>query len=266
MDTENNTTRGNRSTYLWGTVTVLLAAALCAQTYVTYRMYTANMRQAQGVTTTQPADARATPQNSMPLVAQAQPQDKDADDSVADDKTLRSSAIDALKAPSANPQKGLGRSQMGGISINGGSPLIQMFGQNDPFEDMARLRQMMDQMSQGFFSSGVGPSSQMGFGGMTTDDLMGSTESFLDKDGNYVVKLDLPGYDKSDIKAMINDDTLVISAKKNATVKNTSKNALRRSHESSQFQSSFMLPQQVDPKKMKIDYDKGVLTVTVPTA
>ena len=265
METESKTDTMWRSTRLWGVVTILLGAALCVQSYFIYALYQGSMRHGQLASWEQDG---GTPQSARQTNAGVTAQQKnEADDAVVDDdKTLKSSTIAALAAPKHKIDKGQGQAMIGGggIAINGGSPLIQLFGQNDPFDDMAQMRKMMDQMTRGAFGGSFGRGFASVAGGIDDDAVVGANEAFVDKDGNYVVKLDLPGYDKSEIKATINDDTLVISARKNAQTKNSSKNVQRNRFESRQFQSSYMLPGQIDQKKMKITYENGLLTVTVP--
>lgn len=174
--------------------------------------------------------------------------------------------MDALKVPGNSPNGTPGNAAGGSISISGGSPLIQMFGQKDPFEDMARMREMVDRMFGMDAADPFGWSAPVLGGKGFGRHMLEPGDASFDKDGNYVVKLELPGYDKSEIKATVNDDTLVISAKKNASAKNMSKNSMVRSFDGRQFQSMHMLPGPADHRKMKVDYENGILTVTVPMA
>lgn len=165
-----------------------------------------------------------------------------------------------------------------GNSLNQPGVNINMFGSprglgRDPFEELERMQQMMDQMMGGFghrgsMLSGPSPRSSFrsgfgrGFGGFSS-----SGPSIRSDQNNYVIQLKIPGLDKSDIKTEVRNGMLTISGVQKSTVDNSNgNNLIARSQSYSQFQNSFSLPGPVDSEKMKVDYSNNTLTITIPKA
>ncbi|WP_029897796.1 Hsp20/alpha crystallin family protein [Desulfohalovibrio reitneri] len=86
------------------------------------------------------------------------------------------------------------------------------------------------------------------------------------KDGEYVVTAELPGVDEKDISLDLSGDNLVLTAKKDQEKKEEDKEGgyyrVERSYGS--FRRVFTLPADVDRENIKANYDKGVLTITMP--
>ncbi|HIE11660.1 MAG TPA: Hsp20/alpha crystallin family protein [Kiritimatiellae bacterium] len=82
----------------------------------------------------------------------------------------------------------------------------------------------------------------------------------------YVVTVDIPGVDKSDIKVELSDRTLTISGSRKSTKKSQGRNFLRMEREYGRFTRQILLPGPVDPRGMEANYTNGVLTIVVPKA
>jgi HSP20 family protein len=82
----------------------------------------------------------------------------------------------------------------------------------------------------------------------------------------YVVKAELPGIDKKDVKITCNDGVLSITGerKQEKEVKNRKYHRIERSYGS--FMRSFTLPVEVDDKKIVAEQKDGVLFVHLPKA
>jgi HSP20 family protein len=82
----------------------------------------------------------------------------------------------------------------------------------------------------------------------------------------YLVKAEIPGVNKEDIKVAINGNQVSLSAEikdeKNANAGNTG--ALRSERYYGQLQRSFTLPQEVDDDQAEARYENGVLQLTLP--
>ena len=134
-------------------------------------------------------------------------------------------------------------------------------GIGDPFQEFRSMRQQMDQMFNGSF----------GRFRQTPDfeDLWGGT-SFApsmdveEKGGNYVVRMDIPGADKSNISVNLDDRQLVVSGKVDEMIEKQGKNQLRKERRSGEFKRALTLPGPVKADKMEAKYENGVLTITVP--
>lgn len=77
----------------------------------------------------------------------------------------------------------------------------------------------------------------------------------------YLLEVAAPGIAKEDIKLRIEEDHIVISAD---TETRTDTKYKRREFDYSKFTRRFKLKDDIDTKKIKAQYDLGVLTVTLP--
>jgi HSP20 family protein len=86
----------------------------------------------------------------------------------------------------------------------------------------------------------------------------------VEKDGEFVMTMDVPGMDPKDVEVTLTDDSITIRGEM-AEEKEEEKEAYRlseRRHGS--FVRSFTLPPTVDPEKITASYEKGVLTLVMP--
>ncbi|MBI3005155.1 MAG: Hsp20/alpha crystallin family protein [Ignavibacteriales bacterium] len=87
-----------------------------------------------------------------------------------------------------------------------------------------------------------------------------------EQENEYVVKAELPGVSKDDVKITVESNILTIHGEKKqeATVKGDNYQRVERSYGS--FQRSFKLPETVKTEKIDASYKDGVLTITLPKA
>ena len=85
-----------------------------------------------------------------------------------------------------------------------------------------------------------------------------------DGEDKLVVKAELPGMEKDDVDVELADAVLTISGKKSEDKEDTEDQCTVRERRFGSFQRSFTLPDNIVADKIKADFDKGVLTVTVP--
>lgn len=84
----------------------------------------------------------------------------------------------------------------------------------------------------------------------------GSDEYDLyEKDGEFVLSVEMPGFEREEIDAAWNDGRLTIAAKHDAD-----RREKRRS-----FRRSFRLPKEIEPDEIRARYQNGVLDVYLPT-
>ncbi|OFA04947.1 Hsp20/alpha crystallin family protein [Duganella sp. HH101] len=128
----------------------------------------------------------------------------------------------------------------------------------DPFRDIARFDPFrdMDEMFRDFAPSvwrnaDVAPRMRMD---------VSETEK------EYLVKAEIPGVQKEDIKVAINGNQVSLSAEiKDEQPASTGKSgALRSERYYGQLQRSFTLPQDVDDDQAEARYENGVLHLTLP--
>jgi HSP20 family molecular chaperone IbpA len=96
---------------------------------------------------------------------------------------------------------------------------------------------------------------------LPTNDLMKTDVSENEK--NYVFTVDLPGYDKKNIKISLDDGYLTLAAEKKSETETKEKNFLRKERFEGQTSRCFYVGN-VDEKLINASYENGVLTVNVP--
>ncbi len=87
-----------------------------------------------------------------------------------------------------------------------------------------------------------------------------------DKDGNYMIEMELPGYAKEDIKADLKDGYLTITASKNETKeeKDAKGNCIRKERYTGTCNRSFYVGEQVTQDDIHASFKDGVLSLQVP--
>ena len=87
-----------------------------------------------------------------------------------------------------------------------------------------------------------------------------------EKDNNYILDMDLPGYEKEDIKAQLKDGYLTITAQKNSSneEKNEKGNYIRRERYCGKCSRSFYVGDSIKEEDIKANFNNGILELTFP--
>ncbi|QAT50385.1 Hsp20/alpha crystallin family protein [Caproiciproducens sp. NJN-50] len=85
----------------------------------------------------------------------------------------------------------------------------------------------------------------------------------LDKGDRYVLKADLPGFQKQEINISVEGDRLVLSAEHKEEGNENKKNYLRRERRYGAFSRSFDISG-IDPGRINASYQNGVLELELP--
>ena len=87
-----------------------------------------------------------------------------------------------------------------------------------------------------------------------------------EKDGNYMLDMELPGCRKEDIHLELNDGYLNVSASRNTNKeeKDDKGNLIRQERYSGSFSRSFYVGENVKEEDIKASYDNGELKITFP--
>lgn len=87
----------------------------------------------------------------------------------------------------------------------------------------------------------------------------------MEKDGNYQLEAELPGFNKEDIHIDLKDDVLTISASHNEEKSEEDKETryIRKERHTASYSRSFRVAN-VLPEDIKARYENGVLEVTFP--
>ena len=84
-----------------------------------------------------------------------------------------------------------------------------------------------------------------------------------EKDGNYHIEIDIPGFDKNEISVECENGYLTITAEKNEENEDENKNYIRRERTYGKYQRSFYLGD-VDEEAIKAEFKHGILKIHVP--
>ena len=84
-----------------------------------------------------------------------------------------------------------------------------------------------------------------------------------EKDGDYHIEMDIPGYDKKDIIIEADNGYLTITAEKQNNENDEEKNYIRRERTYGKYQRSFYLGD-LETDLVKAEFKDGILKITVP--
>ncbi len=86
----------------------------------------------------------------------------------------------------------------------------------------------------------------------------------LEKDGNLVLRAELPGMTEKQIDLKLEGDTLILKGERKMESEDKKKNYHRVESFYGSFTRTFRLPETVDTDKINAEYKNGMLTVTLP--
>jgi HSP20 family protein len=95
-------------------------------------------------------------------------------------------------------------------------------------------------------------------------DLMTPDTDMMETEKEYIVAVDLPGFQKKDIKINYEDNRLIIKGSRKEETKEEEKDYLHRERYFGEFIRSLTLPTKIKEDKIKASFKDGVLTVTAP--
>lgn len=86
----------------------------------------------------------------------------------------------------------------------------------------------------------------------------------LNKDGNLILRMEIPGVDEKNIDLKIEGSVLTIKGERKNTLESEGYNFHQVESSYGTFSRSFTLPETVDPDKISAQYRNGVLMITLP--
>lgn len=125
----------------------------------------------------------------------------------------------------------------------------------DPFAEMERL---LDRMNRQFDEFGDWDPTETGERGASTP------TDLVEHDDEFVVTVDLPGFEKDDVEIRVADHTLRIAADRDESASEEEEAYLRRERRRRSVRESVRLPDEVDKEAVSARMRNGVLTVTLP--
>lgn len=127
----------------------------------------------------------------------------------------------------------------------------------EPFRELSGFQDEMNQLFEDFF--GRMPTRKMFSEGFWAP-LMDIEET---KD-DILVKAELPGMKKEEVKIQINNDVLSITGERKREEETREKTYHRIERAYGKFQRMIRLPTEVDASKVKATFENGVLTIRLP--
>ncbi len=85
-----------------------------------------------------------------------------------------------------------------------------------------------------------------------------------EKDNEYLVKVELPGVNKNDVKITLESNVLTLSGEKKHEKEEKKENYHRIERSYGNFQRSFTLPSTVISDKINAEYRDGILMISLP--
>lgn len=85
-----------------------------------------------------------------------------------------------------------------------------------------------------------------------------------DQDDKIVIKAELPGVDKKDLHVDLKDNILSLEGERNSEKEVKEENYYRKERVYGKFARSFVLPNGVEPEKIKAEFKDGVLNIEIP--
>jgi len=139
----------------------------------------------------------------------------------------------------------------------------------DPFEEIRRLESEIDEIFSQFWRSAKPrfalPRSKGGeIQSAETSIAFAPSVDVIEKENEIVVKADLPGIDKKDIKIKVEPDAVVISGEVKKEKKEKEENYYIEERVYGSFYRAIPLPSEVDPEKAQAKFENGVLEIVLP--
>ncbi len=131
----------------------------------------------------------------------------------------------------------------------------------NPFREFQQVQQDLQKVFGQFNTSFIGDPR---FTGVFDDFSLSPSLDFEEKDGRYIIKINLPGAENSKINVTTEGNMLTVEAETNQEDSDSAGNFFRRERFTGRFERSIKLPDDADTGKLKTQFDDGVLTITIP--
>jgi HSP20 family protein len=126
--------------------------------------------------------------------------------------------------------------------------------------DMLNIQREINRMFDSLFEGGMQDSTDL-----PTSSWSPSLD-IAENDNAYVVKVELPGVNKDDVRITMQENVLTIRGEKKQEKESKGSNFHRTERSYGAFQRSFSLLSSVKSEKIEAAYNDGILTVTLPKA
>ena len=132
----------------------------------------------------------------------------------------------------------------------------------NPFEEMERfferLSRQFDEATESWEAGGP-------FGGWTPE-VEPMAIDLVENDDEFVLTVDLPGFERDEVEITVTNHTLRIEAEHEESTEEEEEQYLRKERRHESIQRSIRLPGDVDTESVNARMKNGVLTLTLPKA
>lgn len=128
-----------------------------------------------------------------------------------------------------------------------------------PFRELDEWHRDLDEL----FSRAFGSSSLAPFAGTVFEGKQPAIETFA-RNGNLVVRMDVPGVDPKDVEINLTGEVLTVKGERKQREEKKEGDVSRTEIAYGSFQRSIRLPGKVDAAAVKASYENGVLEITLP--
>ncbi|MFC6904458.1 Hsp20/alpha crystallin family protein [Halalkalicoccus tibetensis] len=126
----------------------------------------------------------------------------------------------------------------------------------NPFDD---IEEFFDRLNSQFEGQGGFDQEAFGMGGTSRMSI-----DLADRDGEFVVTADAPGFGKEEIDVRVTGRRLTIEAERTESSEDESETYLRSERRSESLHRTVQLPEPVEEEDVSATYKNGVLTITLP--
>lgn len=88
--------------------------------------------------------------------------------------------------------------------------------------------------------------------------------NIVENEKDFRIELSAPGFNKTDIKVEVENDTLVIKGEHKEEKNETKENYTRKEFNYGSFTRSFTLPENINTETLEAKYENGILSIVLP--
>lgn len=126
----------------------------------------------------------------------------------------------------------------------------------DPLRDLLSLQERMNRLFEETLSA-ARPDAELASGWIPAADVYETSETF-------VVQMDLPGVDPSEVDVHVDGDQLVVKGERRPAEKQRPESFHRVERSHGPFSRTFQLGSEVDPDRVSAQYRDGLLRIELP--
>ncbi|MCH8125809.1 Hsp20/alpha crystallin family protein [candidate division KSB1 bacterium] len=127
-----------------------------------------------------------------------------------------------------------------------------------PSRDLLNINSDFDRLVSDFFGNSLGRR----YNG--SERTIYPSIDLSESDKEFVVKAELPGVDKDNVKISLQENILTLHGEKNQEIEEKNENYRLNERVYGVFERSIRLPNSVDAKKIKAKFKDGILSINLP--